>query len=235
MGSAMSRAPAIDPSPRAAGDVLVVAPLLVEAFAIKAGARALRVRSTGMGPARARAAVTAIREDPAAALIVAGFCGGLSQDSELGEAIVAEEVIELDRHGRADGAGVKCSGASLIGQALSRSGMAVRSGRVASVERIVTGSQRERVLASGALAVDMESAWLAQAAAGRPFAVIRIVSDTPRRELRRRLPVGPPLPTLADSVRALAALRRAATALGALVGERELHTVFDPVLQRAAG
>ncbi len=214
---------------RAANGLLVVAPLLVEALAIRAGSRALRVRGTGMGPVRARAAVETIRKDPAAALIVVGFGGGLSGESELGEVVVAEEVIELDPQGSAGGVSVKCAGASLIEQALSEGGLAVKRGRVASVEQIVTGAQRERMLTSGALAVDMESAWLAQAADERPFAVVRIISDTPGRELRRRLPVGPPLPTLADGMRALAALRRAAAALGRLAGERDVHTVFGPV------
>jgi hypothetical protein len=80
--------------------------------------------------------------------------------------------------------------------------------------------------ASGAVAVDMESAWVAQAARGRPFAVVRVLSDTPRRELRRRLPVGPPLPTPADAVRAMSMLRKVGGALGRLRRAGELHTVL---------
>jgi hypothetical protein len=46
--------------------------------------------------------------------------------------------------------------------------------------------------------------WLAPAAGARPFAVVRIISDTPGRELTR------PLATLAGVARASVALARAA-------------------------
>ncbi len=59
----------------------------------------------------------------------------------------------------------------------------------------------------GALAVDMESAWLARAAGERPFAVLRVVLDAPAREIHR------PLATLAGGLAAWRALRRAAPAL----------------------
>jgi hypothetical protein len=53
----------------------------------------------------------------------------------------------------------------------------------------------------------MDSVWLAAAAAERPFAVVRIISDTPTRELTR------PLATVAGIALASAALARAARAL----------------------
>jgi 4-hydroxy-3-methylbut-2-enyl diphosphate reductase len=53
----------------------------------------------------------------------------------------------------------------------------------------------------------MESAWLAPAAAGRPFAVLRVVLDTPARELHR------PFATAAGGLAAWRSLRRAAPAL----------------------
>jgi hypothetical protein len=55
---------------------------------------------------------------------------------------------------------------------------------------------------------------------------VRVLSDTPRRELRRRLPVGPPLPTLADGLRVSATLRRVAAALERLRRQGNLHTVL---------
>jgi 4-hydroxy-3-methylbut-2-enyl diphosphate reductase len=79
---------------------------------------------------------------------------------------------------------------------------------------------------SGAIAVDMESAWVAEAARGRPFAVLRVLSDTPEHELRQVLPVGPPLPTLANAIRAMSTLRRVGAALGALRRQGELHTLL---------
>src|SRR5262249_32797049 len=96
----------------------------------------------------------------------------------------------------------------------------------ASVREIIIGDARARMRESGAIAVDMESAWVAEAARGRPFAVVRVLSDTPKRELRRRLPVGPPLPTPADAMRAVATLRGVAAVLGDLERQGELHTVL---------
>jgi nucleoside phosphorylase len=209
-------------------DLLVIAPLRVEAIAIRSAARTLRVRKSGMGPDRAREAARSMLADPAVALLVVGFGGGLSHDSELGETVIAEEVMAVDEHGHREGEALRCSGVNALALALAEEGIEVRRGAVASVDRIVTGQARERMRASGALAVDMESAWLAQAARERPFAVVRIISDTPRRELRRRLPVGPPLPTVADGLRATAALRRVAGTLGRLIGEQGVHTVFGP-------
>ncbi|MGH2854750.1 MAG: 4-hydroxy-3-methylbut-2-enyl diphosphate reductase, partial [Solirubrobacteraceae bacterium] len=83
----------------------------------------------------------------------------------------------------------------------------VRRGTVASVARIAMGDARVELREAGAIAVDMESVWLAPGAGGRPFAVVRAISDTPARELTR------PLRTVAGVARALATLRRAAGAL----------------------
>ena len=68
----------------------------------------------------------------------------------------------------------------------------------------------------GVVAVDMESAWLADAAGERPLAVLRVVADTAGRALSTR-------GSLVDGVRALSALRRAAPALeewAAAIGPR---------------
>lgn len=83
----------------------------------------------------------------------------------------------------------------------------IRVGPVVSVDHLVSGPERGLLAAEGALAVDMESAWLAPAAAGRPFAVLRVVLDTPDRELYR------PLATLAGGLAAWRVLRRATPAL----------------------
>jgi 4-hydroxy-3-methylbut-2-enyl diphosphate reductase len=83
----------------------------------------------------------------------------------------------------------------------------VHVGPVASADHLVHGAERGELARRGAVAVDMESAWLAPAAAGRPFAVLRVVLDTPAREIWR------PLATLAGGVAAWRALRRAAPAL----------------------
>jgi 4-hydroxy-3-methylbut-2-enyl diphosphate reductase len=207
-------------------EVLVVAPLAVEALAIRSKAPGLRVRTTGMGPKRALAAVPALTADPAQALLVLGFGGGLPADSQLCEVVVAEEVLAVDGQGAPSEPAVRCPAARALAQELERRGLAVRPGTVASVQEIVTGAARERMLACGAVAVDMESAWVAKAARGRPLAVVRVLSDTPAEELRQRLPVGPPLPTLANGLRALRGLRQVAGAIERCRREGNLHTVL---------
>ena len=72
--------------------LLIAAPMRVEAMLIRSGTRGARVRKTGMGPRRSRAAARALREEAGDALIVLGFCGGLDERSAPGEVMVAEEV-----------------------------------------------------------------------------------------------------------------------------------------------
>jgi 4-hydroxy-3-methylbut-2-enyl diphosphate reductase len=207
-------------------DVLVVSPLGVEALAVRSAAPGLRVRTTGMGPRKALAAVPRLLEDPAVALVVVGFGGGLPAGSRLCEVVVASEVLTVDEHGCSVGESIPCAAAGGLANALRGHGIEVCSGAVASVEQIVTGEGRARMEASGAVAVDMESAWVARAAQGRPFTVVRVLSDTPGRELRRRLPVGPPLPAVGDGLRAMSALRQVGGALGRLRRQGSLHTVL---------
>ncbi len=169
---------------------------------IRSGASWARVRRTGMGPGRSRAAVPTLREDPARALLVMGFGGGLDEYSDAAHVVVADEVRGPD------GERVACAGGESLTAALERRGLTVRRGVVASATRIAIGQARVALRESGAIAVDMESVWLAAAANGRPFAVVRVISDTPERELTR------PLLTVAGVARAAGALRRAAGALG---------------------
>ena len=105
------------------------------------------------------------------------------------------------------GALVACAGAQTLAQALERRGLEVRRGTVVSVARLAMGEARVKLREAGAIAVDMESVWLAPGAGARPFAVLRVISDTPARELTN------PLRTVAGVARAMAALRRAAGAL----------------------
>ncbi len=182
--------------------ILVAAPLGVEHALIRSGARGARVRRTGMGPQKSLAAVTALREERAHGLMVLGFCGGLDEHSRPGEVIVAEEVRSSDDEGH-ELVRAECHGAERLHEALEAGGLPVRRGPIVGVGKIATGARREQLLAAGALAVDMESPWLAAGAAGRPFAVVRVVLDSPSHELFRVQAVG-------GALRAARALRRAA-------------------------
>ena len=110
---------------------------------------------------------------------------------------------------------VEVPGSALLEAALRRRGVRVHVGPLLSAGRLVGPDERRR-LAGRALAVDMESAWLAAGAGGRPFAVVRVVADAAGRRLAD--------PRLAVAgVRALDTLRRVGPALaewGAAVGPR---------------
>jgi 4-hydroxy-3-methylbut-2-en-1-yl diphosphate reductase len=183
----------------AVSPLLVWTPLVVEAIAVRAGDRRLRVERTGMGPRRARSA--ADRHDPksASALAVAGVCGALDPAIAPGSVFVPDELRTGDgRVFSADAAG--------LAEALRSRGIAALSGALVGADHILRPDERSALFASGARAVDMESPWLAAAAAGRPFAVLRVVSDGPGAELRSA-------GVLRNGWQALAMLRRAAPAL----------------------
>jgi 4-hydroxy-3-methylbut-2-enyl diphosphate reductase len=215
-------------------DLLVAAPLRLEAFAIKAGGRGLRVHKTGMGQARSHAAVPKLSSDLAAALVVMGVCGGLDEYCEPGDVVVADELLDGERDEHIDGGAgesgetdsadksvrLACPSAAPLAEALERRGIAVRQAAVVSVARIAHGEKRVELRERGGVVVDMESAWLAGGARGRPFAVIRVVADTPSREVTR------PLLTLAGAARAALSLRRVAAVLDELVREQGAHTVL---------
>jgi 4-hydroxy-3-methylbut-2-enyl diphosphate reductase len=192
--------------------ILVAAPLALEEALIRSGARGARVRRTGVGPHRSLAAVARLAREPGDALLVLGFCGGLDAQARPGEVIVAEEVLAASYEGH-DPVRASCDGVAQLTGALLAAGMTVRSGPIVGVGRAATGARREQLRAAGALAVDMESAWLAAGAAGRPFAVVRVVLDSPSHELFRAQ-------TMRSGLRAAQTLRRAAAvALGAWDGE----------------
>jgi 4-hydroxy-3-methylbut-2-enyl diphosphate reductase len=114
---------------------------------------------------------------------------------------------------------VRCPGAPIIAGMLRRAGIPAHVGPIVSVARPVTGSKRAELAESGALVADMESAWLAAAAAGRPFVALRVVLDTPSRELWN------PLALRSTFVPAWRALRSGAGVLaewGAAIAPREL-------------
>jgi 4-hydroxy-3-methylbut-2-enyl diphosphate reductase len=182
----------------------------LEALLLRSSARGARIFRTGMGPARARAAATALLREQADRVLVVGFCGGLDEESQPGEVVVAEEVRADPRPQPPPGAQVQrprpCAGSAQLAAELSGRGLAIRRGPVVSVSRLVLGEQRKALLQSGAIAVDMESLWLAEGAGARPFGVVRIVLDSPSHELLR------PAAGI-GAVRAARALRQVAGAL----------------------
>jgi 4-hydroxy-3-methylbut-2-enyl diphosphate reductase len=186
--------------------LLIAAPMRLEAALISSAARGARVHKTGMGPVRARAAARALAQKPADGLLVLGFCGGLDDGSVPGEVIVAEEVYAAGDEGHEEEEHVRCSDTHELIVRLAGRGMKVRAGRIACVSRLALGERRRELHAGGAVAVDMESVWLAPAAAGRPFRVVRVVLDSPSHELLRPQ-------AAAGAVRAARSLRTVARSL----------------------
>jgi 4-hydroxy-3-methylbut-2-en-1-yl diphosphate reductase len=188
-----------------ASELLVAAPLRIEAVLISSAARRVRVRKTGMGPERSKAAVGGLAGDAGRVMLVLGFCGGLDATSVPGEVIVAEDVYAAQDEGHAEQR-VSCQLTGQLVHQLTGRGLKVRTGHVVCVSRLALGERRAELHAGGAIAVDMESVWLAAATAGRPFGVVRVVLDSPEHELMRpRAAFG--------AVRAALALRKVAGAL----------------------
>jgi 4-hydroxy-3-methylbut-2-enyl diphosphate reductase len=99
-----------------------------------------------------------------------GTAAGLADDLSPGDLVVATEVT--------DGTdSITLAGAALLTAELRRAGLRARAGTIITVDHLVRQAERAGLAATGAIAADMESLTLAQAAAGRPVAVIRAVSD----------------------------------------------------------
>jgi 4-hydroxy-3-methylbut-2-enyl diphosphate reductase len=186
--------------------LLVAAPMRIEAALISSAARSARVRKTGMGPARSKVAAEALAREQADALLVLGFCGGLDDGSVPGEVIVADELYAASDEGHLEEP-VLCARTGELLTMLAGRGMKVRPGRIACVSRLALGDRRRELHAQGAVAVDMESVWLAAGAGARPFGVVRVVLDSPSHELLRPQ-------AAAGAVRAARALRLVARSLG---------------------
>ncbi len=188
----------------------VLAPLSIEALALRRGLREARVIRTGAGPKRSQSAARRLSRSADRALAVAGVCGGVDAKLKPCDVVVASEL-------QGGAVARKLAHAEALVDALRNLGVKAHFGPIRSEDHIVRGAEREQLRASGAIAVDMESRWLADAAGDRPFAVLRVVIDTPRRELFR-------LGAIPDSLRALATLRRIAPAL-----EAWAHAVTQPI------
>ncbi len=175
--------------------LLVCSPLRLEARAVRRGVGAGGdVRRTGYGPGKSAQQAAVLRSLPFGMLAIAGTGGGLTGDLSPGDLVVGTQV--------SDGSTVVgCPSAPLLAGELRRAGLRARAGQVATVGKLASGAERERLAGTGALVADLESVPLLAAAADRPAVVVRAVSDTPQR------PLGPA--TLAGGVAALRSLRLA--------------------------
>lgn len=184
-GDPVTEAPA--PAP-----LLIACALGIEQIALRSGERGgaagpVTVVRTGMGPRAAERAVTRSLARPAlagAAVLATGFCAGLAPGMHPGDLVVAEETRGPD------GAVTPCEGTALLVRELTRTvpGRTVHTGPLTGSDHVVRGQERSALRATGALAVDMESAATlhsALRAGARPVAAVRVVVDAPEHELVR--------------------------------------------------
>ncbi|RST00697.1 1-hydroxy-2-methyl-2-butenyl 4-diphosphate reductase [Streptomyces sp. WAC07149] len=169
--------------------LLVACALRIEEAALRSAGRAAggggTVLRTGMGPRAADRSVARALARPGmhgAAVLATGFCAGLVPGMHPGDLVVAEET--RDPRGA-----VGCTGTALLAEALARAapGRTVHTGALTGSDHVVRGQERAQLRATGAVAVDMESAatlWTA-AAPGRPVAAVRVIVDAPEHELVR--------------------------------------------------
>ncbi|MER5307439.1 1-hydroxy-2-methyl-2-butenyl 4-diphosphate reductase [Streptomyces sp. NPDC002773] len=188
-----------EPGPGAPPPLLIACALGIEQLALRSGDRGgapgpVTVLRTGMGPDRARRAVSgALGEERwrDAAVIASGFCAGLAPGMHPGDLIVADET-------RGPDGTTVCTGTELLVKALVRAvpGRAVHTGPLTGSDHVVRGPERAALRATGAIAVDMESAATLRTARGafagvgegpdaRPVAAVRVVVDAPEHELVR--------------------------------------------------
>jgi len=160
--------------------LLVVCALRIERFALRRGAarnaaEGVTVLRTGMGPTAADRAVREALHDPelhGSAVLTTGFCAGLAPGMRPGDVVVAEDGHESEA----------------LAAALKAAGHTVHTGPLAESDHVVRGAERTALAATGAIAVDMESAAMRRAAlaeGARHIAAARVVVDTPEYELVR--------------------------------------------------
>ncbi|MFD8422657.1 1-hydroxy-2-methyl-2-butenyl 4-diphosphate reductase [Streptomyces sp. NPDC059466] len=171
--------------------LLIACALGIEHLALRTGDRSgsdgpVTVLRTGMGPRAAELSLDRALADPAlreAAVLATGFCAGLAPGMHPGDLVVAEET-------RGPGGSTPCVGTELLVKELVRAvpGRTVHTGPLTGSDHVVRGHERSDLFATGAIAVDMESAATLHSAvrAGpRPVAAVRVVVDAPDHELVR--------------------------------------------------
>jgi hypothetical protein len=149
--------------------VLAVCAMGVEAWGVRRRARHVRVLQVGIG-GRPLAALPGI-------VISAGLCGGLLPGQVPGTVVIPTEVVDERGVTHACDRGVVAA----LTKAARYLRYPVTGGSMISTSAMVTGSGREAWASRGHVAVDMESAAVASSASR--FGVLRVILDTPTREL----------------------------------------------------
>jgi adenosylhomocysteine nucleosidase len=163
------------PALRALHSVRRIARRDVHAWSGSAGADEVLVVKTGVGPQRAAAVAARIDLTACAQVISTGCAGGLSADLNVGELVVASAVHDENAVQRTD-APLRARAMALA----ARHSVRAREGAVRCSATVLSSTADKRAAAaSGPIAVEMEGAPLAAAAAaaGVPFLSVRAVID----------------------------------------------------------
>ncbi|HEX6519936.1 MAG TPA: 4-hydroxy-3-methylbut-2-enyl diphosphate reductase [Streptosporangiaceae bacterium] len=204
--------------------LLICSPLGIEARAVRRGLKSAgtTVLRTGYGIARAEKRAREISHSSFVQMVVMGVGGGLTADLSVGDLVVATRVGDID-----------CPSAPLLASELRRAGLRVHLGPVVTVDHMTRSRERAELAATGAICVDMESAPLVSAADGRPFAVVRAISDTPDRPVAKIVPGG--LAALRSLTKAAPVVERWAAACAArevlLAGPRSFCAGVDRAIE----
>jgi 4-hydroxy-3-methylbut-2-enyl diphosphate reductase len=183
------------------GRVVIAAPLAVEAAMLRGARGGADVVQTGMGPERAAASAQALAADGHDGFAVAGLCGAVSPLLRPGDVVLAESVADREHE-------IVLPRADLLARELGRRGLRVHRGPIRCVGRVLGPADRAALAGTGAIAVDMESATLMEAAGDAPAAVVRVVVEPDDRSILS------PWAAI-DGLRALHSLRRSAGAIAA--------------------
>jgi 4-hydroxy-3-methylbut-2-enyl diphosphate reductase len=106
--------------------------------------------------------------------VLAGISGGLDPALSPGEIVVATSVRDPD----GEELHLADADATAVATHLRGAGRRVHLGPIVSSKTLVHGERRAELARSGALAVDMESAWVARALSGHRLVIVRLVADT---------------------------------------------------------
>ena len=137
-----------------------------------------------------------------------GVAGGLAPGLRTGDLVIASELRCTESS--------KSRSLPWVGPLAAefrRAGLGVLTGPLVSSPRYVGGCERDALAASGAVAVDMESAWVMASLPKNPLAVIRSISDTAERG---------PVRGGARALGSLLAVRRPLERWARAVGEHEV-------------
>lgn len=154
-------------TPAYAANVEILAPTLLEYWAVRLALPYAHPRWAGVRLARWRGA------DQASTVIVCGLAGALAPDLSPGSVLIPEQV------GLIDGSSIQCD--STLVQALTTAAQTldfpVQRGPLLTAPSLIVGDERQTWFQRGFVAVDMETGLLARQ--GRRVATVRVVLDSP--------------------------------------------------------